>query len=163
MGFQSAFGDTGVILGMASGAVLAVAVGWQSPFFLWGGINLAAVALGLYLVRGRRYRPQPSRSSFADYVRVLRDVRLWLLPLALGGAVYNIVSYFGPLLLVTKFSLAKDAAGRGGGPLVPPGAPAPVFFWCGGPPLRAGSAPPCPRPRGRGGRAGRRPPCQSPP
>src|SRR6266487_1528156 len=111
MGFQSAFGDTGVILGMASGAVLAVAFRWQSPFFLWGGINLAAVAVGLYLVRGRRYRPQASMSSVGDYVGVLRDVRLWLLPLALGGAVYNIFSYFGPLLLVSKFSLAKDAAG----------------------------------------------------
>jgi len=128
MGFQSAFGDTGVIIGMASGAVLAVALGWQSPFFLWGGINLAAVALGLYLVRGRRYRPERSRSSVADYVGVLRDVRLWLLPLALGGAVYNIFSYFGPLLLVTKFSLAKDAAGVAVALWILAGAIAAFFF-----------------------------------
>jgi len=128
MGFQSAFGDTGVIIGMASGAVLAVALGWQSPFLLWGGINLAAVALGLYLVRGRRYRPEPSRSSVADYFGVLRDVRLWLLPLALGGAAYNIVSYFGPLLLVTKFSLAKDAAGVAVALWILAGAIAAFFF-----------------------------------
>ncbi len=128
MGFQSAFGDTGVIIGMASGAVLAVALGWQSPFFLWGGINLAAVALGLHLVRGRRYRPQPSRSSVADYVGVLRDVRRWLLPLALCGAVYNIISYFGPLLLVTKFSLAKDAAGVAVALWILTGAIAAFFF-----------------------------------
>src|SRR3989442_2986843 len=37
MGFQSAFGDAGVILGMGSGAVLAVAIGWQTPFCLLGG------------------------------------------------------------------------------------------------------------------------------
>jgi len=128
MGFQSAFGDTGVIIGMASGAVLAVAFTWQSPFFLWGGINLAAVALGLYLVRGRRYRPQPSPSTLADYVGLVRDVRLWLLPLALGGAVYNIVSYFGPLLLVTKFSLAKDAAGVAVALWILAGAIAAFFF-----------------------------------
>ncbi len=128
MGFQSAFGDTGVIIGMASGAVLAVALGWQSPFLLWGGINLAAVALGLYLVRGRRYRPEPSRPSVADYFGVLRDVRLWLLPLALGGAAYNIVSYFGPLLLVTKFSLAKDAAGVAVALWILAGAIAAFFF-----------------------------------
>ncbi len=103
-------------------------LGWQSPFLLWGGINLAAVALGLYLVRGRRYRPEPSRPSVADYFGVLRDVRLWLLPLALGGAAYNIVSYFGPLLLVTKFSLAKDAAGVAVALWILAGAIAAFFF-----------------------------------
>src|SRR6266699_3048431 len=76
----------------------------------------------------RRYRPEPTRSSVADYVGVLRDVRLWLLPLALGGAVYNIVSYFGPLLLVTKFSLAKDAAGVAVAVWILAGAIAAFFF-----------------------------------
>ncbi len=59
---------------------------------------------------------------------MLRDVRLWLLPLALGGAVYNIVSYFGPLLLVTKFSLAKDAAGVAVALWILAGAIAAFFF-----------------------------------
>ncbi len=59
---------------------------------------------------------------------MLRDVRLWLLPLALGGAAYNIVSYFGPLLLVTKFSLAKDAAGVAVALWILAGAIAAFFF-----------------------------------
>ena len=54
MGFQSAFGDTGVILGMATSALIAVAWGWQSPFLLWGGINLAAVALLLRNIINRK-------------------------------------------------------------------------------------------------------------
>ncbi len=111
MGFQSAFGDTGVILGMASGAVLAVAVGWQSPFILWGGLNLLAVAIGLSLARGRASPPSAPVASARSYLGVLRDVRLWLLPLALGGAVFNIFSYFGPLLLHEKFGLASDVSG----------------------------------------------------
>jgi len=111
MGFQSAFGDGGVILGMASGAVLAVALGWQSPFLLWGGINLMAVVIGLFLVRGRSSPPSSSPRDVSDYVGVLRDVRIWLLPLALGGAMFNILSYFGPLLLHARFGLASDAAG----------------------------------------------------
>ncbi|HYS99637.1 MAG TPA: MFS transporter [Thermoplasmata archaeon] len=111
MGFQSAFGDAGVILGMASGAVLAVAFSWQSPFLLWGAINLAAAAIGLTIVRGRSSAPLAAASSVTEYARILRDTRLWLLPLALGGAVFNIFSYFGPLLLTSRFSIAKDVAG----------------------------------------------------
>src|SRR5207245_681644 len=90
MGFQSAFGDAGVILGIASSAILAVAFGWQWPFLLWGGINLAGVAVGLSLSRGRPSPPHLAPRSISDYVGVLRDVRRWLLPLALVGAVFNI-------------------------------------------------------------------------
>src|SRR3989475_6264604 len=111
MGFQSAFGDSGVILGMASGAVLAVAFGWQSPFVLWGGVNLLAVAMGLALARGRSSPPPPGQALARNYLEVLRDVRLWLLPLAVGGAVFNIFSFFGPLLLYGKFGVPKDLAG----------------------------------------------------
>ena len=111
MGFQSAFGDAGVILGIASSAVLAVALGWQSPFLLWGGINLAAVAVGLSASRGRSSPPHLATRSISDYVGVLRDVRRWLLPLALVGAVFNIVAFFGPLLLHSKFGLEANVAG----------------------------------------------------
>ncbi len=111
MGFQSAFGDSGVILGMASGAVLAVGFGWQSPFVLWGGVNLLAVAIGLALARGRSSPPPPGQALARNYLEVLRDVRLWLLPLAVGGAVFNIFSFFGPLLLYGKFGVPKDLAG----------------------------------------------------
>ncbi len=111
MGFQSAFGDGGVVLGLASGAVLAVAFGWASPFLLWGGINLAAVAVGLFLARGRSSRPLPASRSIDDYVGVLSDVRRWLLPLALVGAIFNILAFFGPLLLYSKFGFKADAAG----------------------------------------------------
>src|SRR5437870_4088707 len=108
MGFQSAFGDAGVILGIASSAILAVAFGWQWPFLLWGGINLAAVAVGLSLSRGRPSPPHLASRSVSDYVGVLRDVRHWLLPLALVGAVFNIVAFFGPLLLNSKFGLPAN-------------------------------------------------------
>src|SRR5207244_6432458 len=109
--FQSAFGDSGVILGMAGGAVLAVASGWQSPFVVWGGVNLLAVAIGLALARGRSSPPPPGQALARNYLEVLRDVRLWLLPLAVGGAVFNIFSFFGPLLLYGKFGVPKDLAG----------------------------------------------------
>src|SRR2546422_2944180 len=55
MGFQSSLGDTGVILGMATTSIIASAFEWRAPFLLWGGINLAAVAVSSWLVR--RHRP----------------------------------------------------------------------------------------------------------
>jgi MFS transporter, FSR family, fosmidomycin resistance protein len=104
MGFQSAFGDTGVILGMATTSVVAVSLGgWQVPFLLWGIINLAAVALGLRLLRHYRspFRdPQPTQP---DYRRLIREVRPWLFLIALGGAAFTIFTTFGPLLLHHKF------------------------------------------------------------
>jgi MFS family permease len=112
MGFQSAFGDAGVILGMGTGAALALAAGWRSPFLLWGGVNLAAVAIGLALVRGRRSPPAASRER-ADYAPIVRDVRWWLFPLALGGAAFTVFTTFGPYLLTRKFGLDDRAAGIG--------------------------------------------------
>src|SRR2546422_728277 len=90
---------------------LAVACGWQWLSLLWGAINLAAVAVGLSLSRGRPSPPHPASRSMSDYVGVLRDVRRWLLPLALVGAVFKIVAFFGPLLLNSKFGLPANLAG----------------------------------------------------
>lgn len=109
MGFQSSFGDTGVILGMATSALIAVSWGWQSPFLLWGGINLAAVALGVWLVRGRHYPPKDAADR-REYRSLLRDVRPWLFPLSLVGAGFSIVTAFGPPLLKYKFGLGDASA-----------------------------------------------------
>jgi MFS transporter, FSR family, fosmidomycin resistance protein len=107
MGFQSAFGDSGVILGMATTSIIAVAFNWSVPFLLWGGINLAAVAIGLTLVRNYRAPVPDSTPPTRDYRAMLRDVRLWLFPLALGGAAFSIFSTFGPLLLLHKFGFGR--------------------------------------------------------
>jgi predicted MFS family arabinose efflux permease len=100
----------GVILGMGTGAVLGSEVGWQAPFLLWGALNLAAIALGLWLVRGRRSPPvePPQR---VDYREVLRGVRYWMLPIALGGAAFNIISTFGPILMHDGYGLSDGVSG----------------------------------------------------
>jgi MFS family permease len=41
---------------------------------------------------------------------MLRDVRLWLFPLALGGAAFTIFSTFGPLLLHHRFGFPDTLA-----------------------------------------------------
>src|SRR5207244_3928506 len=62
-------------------------------------------------LRGRSSPPPPGQALARNYLEVIRDVRLWLLPLAVGGAVFNIFSFFGPLLLYGKFGVPKDLAG----------------------------------------------------
>lgn len=109
MGFQSSFGDVGVILGMGTGALLG-AIAWELPFLVWGALNiLAAVAL-VAAVRGRRSPPveNPER---VDYRAVLRDVRYWLLPIAIGGATFNVLSNFGPILMHAGYGLSPELSG----------------------------------------------------
>ena len=112
MGIQSGTGDAGEILGMATGAGLGSALGWQSPFLLWGAIDLAAVVLGI--VMSRRLRAPPpavARTTWRDLTGSLWDVRAWVLPLAVGSVSYNVMSYFGPLLLNVRFGFGSLLAG----------------------------------------------------
>ncbi len=111
MGFQSSFGDAGVILGMATSGVLAVALNnWRAAFLLWGAMNLAAVAAGAIILRGRRPAAPARSDRTVDYREVLRDVRVWALPLAIGGASFTIVTTYGTVLLTSaRFGLPMRA------------------------------------------------------
>lgn len=109
MGFQSSFGDAGVILGMAATGVIAVWLGWPSPFLLWGGLNLVAVAVGLAATRAHRSRPRIDRTA-VDVRGLLRGVLPWLFPLAVGGAIFTILTTFGPLLFVDRLGTEAWAA-----------------------------------------------------
>ena len=112
MGYQSGTGDAGEILGMASGAAMGAVIGWQSPFLLWGPANLGAVVLGIALTRPHRWAPRAATPPGGrDLAPALWDVPRWSLPLAVGSVSYNVISYFGPLLLNTRFGLDAFWAG----------------------------------------------------
>ena len=112
MGFQSSFGDAGVILGVATAGVIGVASGnWRTAFLVWGGVNLAAAVVGLALVRHRPRPPRAARRTFRGYRDVMRSVRLWALPLAIGGAAFTIVTTYGTILLRSeRFGFPLSAA-----------------------------------------------------
>jgi len=112
MGFQSGFGDAGEVLGTATGAIVGIAWGWQWGFAIWGVTNLAAVAFGLFLVRGHP-SPPVSRSpiEWRDLWRSMWDVRFWLLPLAIGSVSYNVIALFGPQLLHEVYGVNAGVAG----------------------------------------------------
>ncbi len=112
LGFQSGFGDLGEVLGTATGAGAGILWGWQWAFLIWGGANLLAVAVGLILVRGHPSPPITRMpTTRRDLWSSLRDVRFWLLPLAIGSVGYNVIALFGPQLLHVVYGVDPGAAG----------------------------------------------------
>jgi FSR family fosmidomycin resistance protein-like MFS transporter len=112
LGFQSGFGDLGEVLGTATGAGAGLVWGWQWAFLIWGAANLFAVAGGLMLVRGHPSPPITREpTTRRDLWSSLRDVRFWLLPLAIGSVSYNVIALFGPQLLHEVYGVNAGVSG----------------------------------------------------
>jgi MFS family permease len=116
MGYQSALGDTGVLVAFLTTGLIAMHWDWRAPFIMWGALNIGAAVLGLAM----RYdtdtdvdRRQRAAKASVDVPlsKVSKGFRFALLPLAISGAAYTITSNFGPLLGTDKFHLAPDVAG----------------------------------------------------
>lgn len=110
MGFQSAFGDLGVILAFASSGYLGLLMGWQVPFILWGSLALVAAVVGPVLTSGSSENPKPPNRGTTPWTTILRQVAVWIPPLAIGGAAYIITVSFGNSFLVMTMGLREDLA-----------------------------------------------------
>src|SRR5260370_37690378 len=62
MGFQSAFGNLGVLLGFLTSAPLYLALGWGAPFVVFAAWTLADIVLTLMCL-GKRHSAIPHRSQ----------------------------------------------------------------------------------------------------
>ena len=112
LGFQSGFGDLGEVLGTATGAGAGLLGGWQWAFLIWGAANLLGVVVGLASVRGHPSPPiTRTPTTWRDLWRSLGDVKFWLLPLAIGSVSYNVIAFFGPLLLHNVYGVDGGIAG----------------------------------------------------
>ncbi len=112
LGFQSGFGDFGEVLGTATGAGVGLIWGWQWAFVIWGAANLAAVGIGLALVRGHPSPPLTREpTTIRDLLKSLADVKFWLLPLAIGSVSYNVIAFFEPFLLHYAYGVNAGLAG----------------------------------------------------
>ncbi|MFQ5837523.1 MAG: MFS transporter [Thermoplasmata archaeon] len=110
MGFQSAFGDLGVILAFASSGYLGLYYGWQIPFLVWGGFALSAAVLGYLLTSDADEPPKRRMNAPTPWTSILRKVGIWIPPLAIGGAAYIITVSFGNSFLVARIGLREDVA-----------------------------------------------------
>jgi FSR family fosmidomycin resistance protein-like MFS transporter len=109
MGVQSSLGDMGVFLAFVTTGALGAIFNWQSSFALWSAICLAAalVGIGMNVVREE---PAPAGRRIEETDLTWREAasRLGVLfiPLAVGGAGYNIIVNFAPLMLQDEYGLA---------------------------------------------------------
>ena len=100
LGVQSGVGNFGVIVALASSGFLGEAFGWKAPCILWAGMNFAAVAAGLLLIKEQHIQTKISRDVSEPSPKETMS-KMWLLviPIIAGGALYQVTSYFGPVNL----------------------------------------------------------------
>jgi len=115
MGYQSAMGDTGVLVAFLSTGIIAMEWGWKAPFILWGVLNIGAVIVGMAFNYDTGTKADTKRTSGpvqqVPLSKVFHALKFALLPLAISGAAYTITTTYGGLLGTDRFGLAPDAAG----------------------------------------------------
>jgi MFS transporter, FSR family, fosmidomycin resistance protein len=102
LGIQSGIGNFGVIASLATSGFLGEAFGWKVPCVVWAVLNLAAVAFGLVLTRDSA--PQEPRRSGRQSVtagETVSKIAYLAVPVAAGGALYSVTTYYGPVNLTT--------------------------------------------------------------
>ena len=116
MGFQSAFGNIGVLLAFASTGFLAQHYGWQAPLFLWGAINIIAVAIGLYLSRnaygkGEIEQQIEDEKEPLSWTKAFHGIKSFIPIMILGGLAWGITVNYAPSLLNHRLGVPMSATG----------------------------------------------------
>ncbi len=100
LGVQSGVGNLGVITALATSGFLGELFGWKAPCIIWAFLNVIAVVVGLALTRGHEPSPVEERERTPIPVwKTLQRIALVALPVAAGGAFYQVTTYFGPINL----------------------------------------------------------------
>ncbi len=112
MGFQSAFGNLGVLLVFLISAPLYLAVGWRATFIVFAIWTLADVVLTLTLLRGRDPAasddPQTPSSSKPQTKRTIP--LFFVLAAFISGVSYAVILNFANIFLGTRAHLDVSQA-----------------------------------------------------
>ncbi len=111
LGVQSGIGNFGVIASLATSGFLGEVFGWKMPCMLWAGLNLAAVVLGILLTEkdGPKQADRPQRKP-TDFRETMSKVSIYAMPLAAGGALYGVTTYYGPINLTATHGWSAGMA-----------------------------------------------------
>jgi MFS family permease len=102
LGVQSGVGNFGVIVALATSGFLGDMFTWRVPCVLWALLNLSAVLMGTLLVKEGMIKTKVVRERPATRPVITFDKMIFLiLPILTGGALYQIVSTWGPINLTT--------------------------------------------------------------
>jgi len=112
MGFQSAFGNIGVLLVFLTSAPLYLAVGWRATFIVFAIWTLADVVLTLTFLRGRYSGasddPQTPSSSKPQTKRTIP--LFFVLAAFISGGSYAVILNFANIFLGTRAHLEVSQA-----------------------------------------------------
>ncbi len=112
MGFQSAFGNVGVLLVFLTSAPLYLEVGWRATFVVFAVWTLADVILTLTLLRGRHSAasddPQTPSSSKPQTKRTIP--LFFVLAAFISGGSYAVILNFANIFLGTRAHLDVSQA-----------------------------------------------------
>lgn len=116
MGFQSAWGNIGVLAAFASTGFIAQHAGWKAPLYAWGAINLAVAAVGLVLSRGtidalEIERQKADERRPVSWVGAFRGLRPFIPMMILGGCAWGVTVNYAPSLLNHRLGLSLSATG----------------------------------------------------
>src|SRR2546430_7163412 len=112
MGFQSAFGNVGVLLVFLTSAPLYLAVGWRATFIVFAIWTLADVVLTFTFLRGRHSAASddPQTSSISK-PRTRRTIPLFFVLAAfISGGTYAVILNFANIFLGTRAHLDVSQA-----------------------------------------------------
>ncbi len=112
MGFQSAFGNVGVLLVFLTSAPLFLAVGWRATFIVFAIWTLADVVLTLTFLRGRHSTasndPQTLSSSKPQTKRTIP--LFFVIAAFISGGTYAVILNFANIFLGTRAHLDVSQA-----------------------------------------------------
>jgi FSR family fosmidomycin resistance protein-like MFS transporter len=112
LGVQSGIGNLGVIVSLASSGFIGDHFGWQAPCLIWAGLNMVAVLSGILVPKTshddthRDARPTERTSIMSTVTRI----GILAAPLATGGALYQVTTYYGPVNLTTMHGWTVGSA-----------------------------------------------------
>lgn len=100
LGIQSGVGNLGVIIALGSSGFLGEHFGWKVPCLVWAALNLLAVASGVTLTKDHKPSGPPvDRNETKTVLSTFQKMAIVALPIAAGGAFYQVTTYFGPINL----------------------------------------------------------------
>ncbi len=112
MGFQSAFGNFGVLLVFLTAAPLYLALGWRSTVFVFAAWSIADVAVTLVALRGTRSGVTQPGGPIADRVpsRRLKIPFFFASVAFISGGSYAVILNFANIFLGSRAHLAVSEA-----------------------------------------------------
>lgn len=112
MGFQSAFGNVGVLLVFLTSAPLYLAVGWRATFIVFSAWTLADVVLTMTLLGGQHSAaPANLQSAPSSKLQAKRTIPLFFVLAAfISGGSYAVILNFANIFLGTRAQLGVSQA-----------------------------------------------------